>query len=298
MKTTTLLLAGFLAMTSFICEAQKESKQKLNSVYKVKIKGGEKLEGRMISSDKTQMVFVTTEGDTVELAKNKIIQLEELKESKTASTDDEYNSSDLSRYLLTSPAFTINEGELAFNNIMILYSGLTYGITDKVSVEVGTHLLGWLTGDLFFAVTPKVHLLETNGFHVGASVSHWRDFTNEDSFTLISANTTVGDVYKNLTIGAGFGLIDGQFAEEPLIQVSGSIYVARRTSLILDSQYLPIENAFDLTTAFNVMGAVRIRRKYHSWDLGILIPGITNGSFLAATAIPYLSYNLDLIRHR
>ena len=299
-----LLTCTFLLAAVFVCHAQEDDKTDPTPIYTVKMKDGKRYNGRILSSNQQTMKLVSTAGDTVELDKNYIKFLD----LQSEGGEDQYNSSDLSRYFITSPAYTINEDELAFNTIWGIYTNFTYGITDFLSIEVGTSIPAILSGSNFAIFTPKVHLLQDGIFNLGISVSHFQVFpsvysSDLESFTLMTANTTIGTPEKNLSLGVSYGRSAGESIGIPLFQFGGVFYLDDRNSFIIESQVLPFDelNFLDLSSVFTVIAGFRLRRKYHSFDLGLLFGGTTindGPAVVSRIPFPYVAYNLDLTRHR
>lgn len=295
MRNTLLLMVVLMTLLSVgHCFAQEEpSTGEPNKVYQIQTKDGKTLKGNLISSDQMKMVFVSTAGDTISLDKANILKIETLADAAA----NDYRNIDYARYLITSPAFTIAEDGLGLSNVYILYSGLTYGITDRLSVEVGTSVPGLLGGAPIIMITPKAHLLKSDYFHLGASLTYLADIRYRSSLAFASAKATVGNRYNHLTAGIGYGVVEGELFDVPIYQVSGMVSLGDRASFILDSQYVPIEDfiGFDLSTFFNIMCAIRVAKKAHSWDVGFIIPGVAgDGQRPLAIGFPYVGYNLDL----
>lgn len=297
MKLLHIGIVLLILFTYQLCLGQTKNEPSQKKVFPDETEQGKTPEGYLLNPYQPELMHPSLTGTTLELAKQ---QIEEI--TNVRDTLDPSNSSDVSRYIFTSPAFTINEDELALNiNTLGGYTNLTYGVTDRFSVELGTSILGLAVNTPVHAITPKVHIINRKSFHLGASLSYLIDIDSEKNFAFLTVNSTFGNRYQNLSVGVGYDLANARLTDAPLVQVSGTSYLSERTSLVLDTQFVPVlrYSFSENTTAFNIMAAVRLRKNHHSWDVGLFIPGfIEDREEFIATFLPYFAYNVDLTRNR
>ena len=104
-------------------------------------------------------------------------------------------------------------------------------------------------------------------------------FAAEGTATLGYGVFTLGQPETNLSIGAGYGLLDGELSDYPAIMISGTHRISNSIALL--SENYVIQNSF-----FGVHG-IRILSKKNSFDIGaIVIPEIVR----TLPALPYVGF--------
>ncbi|MGB3467064.1 MAG: hypothetical protein WBA74_17415 [Cyclobacteriaceae bacterium] len=301
-----LLITMFILLASNTLFAQNDKEKQEEVNYEVRLKTGERIIGRILSSDKTTMQMVKVSGDTLTLLKSEIDTLRQTKAksrkqlTKKADLLKEIRSSDYSRYFYTSPSFTIEKKKVAAMTQGFSYSNLTYGVTDNLSLEVGSSFTGLLFQIPIIAITPKIRILDSKSIKLSSYVSYITTLPNPEnnnaSVVLFGFTTTRGDETKNVSFGISGGFVDGRFLNLPLFQISAANYISPRTALIFDSQIVSFGQLFndDIGLIYNAMPGVRLMRKTFSIDLAVAVFGVTVDDENSVIALPYVGYNLYL----
>lgn len=277
---------------------QKKNKTPKTANYEVKLKDGDSYVGKMLFSDKNGMQFLTTDGDTVLIDKQNIDSFKEYSEKKAFY--EGIKSSDISRYFYTSPAFTIGEDQFAAATQGFSYSNITYGFTDRFSMEVGSSFTALLLQVPLVIITPKYQFVNSSKFKFSGYVSYMttlpNSFDNNSSAFLFGITSTTGDELNNLSFGVSYGVLEGQFLDLPLFQLAAAKYVSPRTALIFDSQVVSFGQFLndDIGFFYNAMPGIRLMRKDQSFDIAAAIFGFNingEGDFFV---FPYVGYNIHL----
>jgi len=307
MKVLIVLFPLVITLHNFNVSAQSTPSsgslvnQPKQHVYLVVTNDGTTYVGNWTNYGKDQIIISnskTGQSDTL-----KILQLKKVKLlRKHISGISHY--SDYSRYILNSPAIQIPKGDLSFSQQNFFYSSLNYGITDEFSIESGISLPFLFGGELVLFITPKLKIYEKDNFSWGASFSFSAlvasPFENPFSISILSTFATLGTPKKNLTFGIGQGFTRGQRINRPLIQFSGVTYVTDLTSLVFEAQSFGLESFIgnEGDRYYSLVTAVRIRRRHHTFDLGVYGFLEDDQSFFSPffVLVPHVGYNVDLNR--
>ncbi len=137
-------------------------------------------------------------------------------------------------YLLET-ATPIDQGKLYYQNILLFGQRFGYGLTDALSLNVGTEFISFFQDDSpTFLIGPKysfsdrsdpVKIALGTNFAVGP-------FSN---FGFVYGVVTIGDLNNNLSAGIHFGYDRFEFFEIPAIQISGQLRLSKHFGLVLDS---------------------------------------------------------------
>lgn len=280
------------------CIAQKKDKTAKKDQYEVKLKDGSTHIGKLLSSDKDQMLFLSENGDTLSFDKNNISNFSIYK-NKTGQLDG-LKSGDVSRYFYTSPAFTISKNEISASTQGFSYQNLKYGFTDNFSLELGSSFTGWLLQIPLVAITPKYRFVDSPKVKFSAYASYLTVLpnieNNRSNIFLFGVNSTSGNESGNVSIGVSYGVVDGQFLDLPLFQLAGVKYLSTKVAVVFDSQLVSFGRFIDDDIGFfyNAMPGIRLMKKEHSFDLAAAVFGVNINGEGAFLVLPYVGYTVSL----
>lgn len=144
---------------------------------------------------------------------------------------------------------TLKAGEGYFSDIYVLFPSIAYGLTDNITLGAGVSIipgLGFGNQILFF--TPKV------GFNVGPKVSlsvgsfimrfpvdFDLDEEEEDSewIGMLFGMSTFGTLDHSVTVGLGYGFVNDEMAEKPLVIIGGEARLSQGIALVSENWVLP-----------------------------------------------------------
>ena len=78
---------------------------------------------------------------------------------------------------------------------------------------------------------------------------------------------TLGHAETNLSVGAGYGFINGELSDYPAIMISGTHRVSNSIALLSENYWIP--QSIDETLYLGIHG-IRILSKTNSFDIGVL----------------------------
>ena len=146
-------------------------------------------------------------------------------------------------------------------------------------------LSGKGTSPLFF-ITPKVGFKVNDNFHLGGGllyVSAPGDNDSRNSAGIMYGVGTFGSRENNFTFGTGWGFINGKFANEPFITLSGMTRVSKSIGLVTENWFIPTDGYKPIFSY-----GVRFLGDKTAFDLAF----INTKEFASITiiGIPYIDY--------
>ena len=95
---------------------------------------------------------------------------------------------------------------------------------------------------MFFFLTPKIGFKVAEKLYIGGGIL----YANTSAFELGASGigygvVTYGNTDNNITAGLGWGIVDGEFSEKPIITISGMTRVSRRLGLVSENWFVPID---------------------------------------------------------
>lgn len=174
-----------------------------------------------------------------------------------------------SRHLMLPSAIPMRKGEFRHTNTYLFFNALSAGITRNISVSAGlemTSLLSDSSGGPIYFGSVRASLPVADGLHIGAyglvlSVPYSGWFYSDArrlNIGIAGAMATLGDENRQITLGAGWSVLDFPWLTRyPLVTLSGQYRFARRMSFISENWVLPIpgsDSPYLLSYGVRVMG--------------------------------------------
>jgi hypothetical protein len=108
---------------------------------------------------------------------------------------------------------------------------------------------------------------------------------DEAGFGLVYGTSTLGDRNTNMSLGVGYGYASGNWANAPIITLSGMLRTGQRGYLLTENYFIPTEDGDALILFF---GGRRLI-KNAGLDFGLLFPFEPGSTFFA---IPWLGITI------
>jgi hypothetical protein len=119
----------------------------------------------------------------------------------------------------------------------------------------------------------------------------------ESGFGLVYGTSTLGNRNTNMSLGVGYGYLSGNWADVPVITLSGMLRTGQRGYLLTENYYISTDEG-DLLMLF--FGGRRLI-KNAGLDFGLMFPFESGGSFFAipwlGLTIPFGNTNYTGIKH-
>jgi hypothetical protein len=240
----------------------------------IKMKNGDDYKGVLLKQGDGRILLKTVNGEMNLIASN-IHSLE----NYDYEGEFEFANPHDTRYFFGPTGIPIKKGKGYYQNILVTTNFVNYGVTKNISIGGGFEFISTVLGSPIWFLTPKVGFDLSENIHVGSGFI-MAGFADEGTATLGYGVFTLGQSETNLSIGVGYGLIDQELSDYPVIMISGTHRISKSIALLSENYVIP--NSF----YFGIHG-IRILSRKNSFDIGaIIIPEI--GSVIPA--LPYVGY--------
>ena len=159
---------------------------------------------------------------------------------------------------------TLRQGEGYFADYYILFPGMAFGLTDRLTIGGGMSLIPGIRPDeQLFYVTPKLGVVAQEHVNLAVGALFVR-IPDEHSVGILYGVSTFGTPDASLTVGMGFGFEGGDSKERPFFMVGGEKRISSSTSLVTENWLAPGMDAPLVSYGIRFFG------KRLSVDLGLL----------------------------
>ena len=247
---------------------------KQEQIVVIKMKNGDEYKGTISKRDIETIVLKTVNGEINLIASN-LSAIEDYNYEGKFEFDNPHDT----RYFFGPSGIPIKKGKGYYQNILVTTNFFNYGVTKNISIGGGFEFITTLIGSPIWFLTPKVGFDISDNIHLGGGFI-MAGFAAEGTATLGYGVFTLGQSETNLSIGAGYGLLDGELSDYPAIMISGTHRISKSIAILSENYVIP--NSF----YFGIHG-IRILSKKNSFDIGaIVIPEIAD----ELPALPYVGY--------
>lgn len=198
--------------------------------------------GRIVEVGEDEIQFETELG-TVTVVISKIREIKEIPASLIRDGTYWFPNPNATRLYFGPTGRTLKKEEGYFADYYLFFPMVAYGVTDNVTIAGGMSLFPWIGFDKqIFYFTPKVGLISRDGFalSLGALVATL-PFWNEDVPTvgILYGVGSFGGPDGSMTAGLGYGFVDWDFADKPMLMFGGEQRASRSVSLVTENWILP-----------------------------------------------------------
>lgn len=266
----------FFNILEIYCQTPIDTIKKSERVV-VKMNNGDEFRGKILSRDQNTIVLETTNGTLNLISSNvRSINIDSYKGKFRFPNSNE------TRYFFGPSAIPIKKGKGYYQNVLLTTNFINYGITRNFSIGGGVEFISLLFGSPIWFLTPKVGFKVAENSHVGGGFI-MAGFAAEGTSTLGYGVYTLGSSESNITIGAGYGLISGNFSNRPTIMLSGTHRVGNNIALLTENYFIPIGTSTNYT---GILG-LRLLAPKNSFDFGLIFgPQISD----IIPALPFIGY--------
>jgi hypothetical protein len=250
-----LLLIGGTAPRA---EAQRppETLTVSDTLWEVRLVSGESYVGRVVAVEGETVSLETTAGTRIQFTRAQAVRM---RPATGSVHDGSYWAEDPNntRLFFSPTARTLPSGGGYFGVYELFVPFVAYGVTDRVLIAGGSPFYLAFTGegDIPFYFGPKILLLDRE--RVSASIgsltvvvpSEW-----DDLVSIVYGVGTWGDTDRALSFGAGWGYVDGDFSEKPVVMLGGETRVGRMTKLMTENLFVPGEDGVIASAGLRFFG--------------------------------------------
>lgn len=222
------------------------------------------------------------------------------KPSEPVKTDlKKLKNPDYSNYLLSSSSFTLKRKEIRAANTDIIFSKVSYGLTDKTTVSLSISLIGTFVA----SIKQQINLANKLKLGFSAAVGQITTLPTDSIIYFTGGQTmiTLGDHQDNITFGLGFYYAKSSFKvinDEKEFFLS-NIYIAtqkqldRRIYLIAEGIYFNNYNILSGALGVKITIKESMTLGFGIMPIAWIDPSV-NTSNIETNAIPLITFRMLL----
>lgn len=249
-----------------------------------------------IQEIKDQEIRFKTEFGEITIPIDKITSIEMVAISTMKKGGYWFPNPNATRLFFAPTGRMLKKGEGYFADYYLFFPAIAYGLTNNITFGGGMSLIPGVDIDKqIFYFTPKIGLKASDNFNLGIGaliikIPDWdeEEDTNPENeevrsplVSLLYGVTTFGSSNSSLTFGLGYGFVDDEPADRPMIMIGGEHRISRRLALVSENWIVPgAENPL-------VSFGVRFFGEKISVDLALLN---TIGKEAIFPGIPYVDF--------
>ena len=286
MKTIPLILALpfflFLFSTSAFCQQD-------TTRYRFETKDGNEFIGIILSQDANSIVVKTENLGEITIPKSELLKMTEIRDARIVNGKFWFQNPQSTRYFWQPNAYGLRKGEGYYQNVWVLFNQVAVGVTDNISIGLGTVPLFLFAGTSTpIWITPKFSIpIVKDKVNIGGGALMGTVIGEENTnFGIAYGITTFGSRDRNLSLGIGYGYADGDWANRPTLTLSAMIRTGDRGYLMTENYYIGTGGDDDVYLFF--IGGRYLFKKV-GLDYGGLIPGNTGGEVFI---VPWLGLTI------
>ncbi|MBK5255844.1 MAG: hypothetical protein JJE39_07415 [Vicinamibacteria bacterium] len=258
-------------------------------VVTIRMKDGSTLLARIITQEDHVLKVVTVGGLAMEIPRTSVDRVDQ---GRSADSPARPSDSNYTRLLFSPTGRPLAKGAGYFSDHYVVFPGLSYGLTDNLSIGAGVSAIPGLgLGEQMLYVAPRLgkQFSEQVAVSAGLLYAHAGDGGDEGDLGVGFAMATFGKPDKSLTVGGGVArtvdhdsvgrFVGGRLVYEtrrrvshtPVIMVGGTARLSRRIALVSEN-WLILHDDFKLENQPFAVG-VRFLGDRLSADVGVILVG-------------------------
>ena len=214
-----------------------------DSVQIITVSDGSVIIGRITRSTENEVEF-TTEMGKITIPKAKIREIKTVPSSSVSGGSYRFPDPNVSRLYFAPTGRMLPRGKGYIADYYLFFPAFNYGVTDRMSLGGGFSILptGRMSDQIYY-LTPKFGIKRSQKINisVGALVIKFPHIEDQNSpfVSVLYGVGTWGTTERNVTAAFGYGLVDGKFADRPLIVLGGEQRLTRRLAFITENWMIP-----------------------------------------------------------
>jgi len=279
------LLILFFLLANLSVFGQDSTQNVKPLLFEVKMKDGSVLFGNIISQDAYTMDLQTENMGKVTLSKNQVENIRQIEKQEGIRGEQLYfRTSNRTRYFFAPSAYSLDKGELYYQNTYLFLNFFNYGITKNFSFGAGFEAISTLAGRPIIMLAPKVSGALSEKWHLSGGILYINSIKNDfDGLGIAYGTTTYGTEDHNLSAGLGYGFVRDSWSKQPVYTFSGMTRLSPRFGLVTENWIIPFNGSYEglLSLGFRIFG------DRFSFDFALVRPAISdwNNDFIA---VPYI----------
>ncbi len=240
MKISIVILILLACLTANKVQAQSSD----STLVRIETSDGNDFTGKIIKEDASRIVLKTSRFGEITIQKadikrRQMVVPEQIKDGKLWFANPQ-----ATRYFWAPNAYGLKKGEGYYQNIYVLWNQFVLGVNDNFSLGGGVIPLFLFGGGPtpVFATAKLSVPIEKDKLNLGGGAIVGT-ILGEDfgAFGLVYGLSTFGSPDNNVSIGLAYGFADGDWANTPLINLSGIFRISSRGYFISENYYINVD---------------------------------------------------------
>ncbi len=287
-KLSIFLFVFFVSVTLASLRAQ-ESVKDTTLILSVLTLDGNEYVGELVERNAEVVILNTYRLGVVTIKTSDIKRTRIVKPSEIKSGQVWTENAQASRYFYTPNGYGLRKGEGYYQNVLILFNQLSYGVSNRFTVGMGTVPVFLFGADAFpIWVTAKwsIPVIEDK-VNLGIGGLGGFILNGGESFGIPFGTATFGNRDANFNFGLGWAYGGGEFANRPTITLSYINRYSKRSYFITDNYLI---TSPDFSSLFLSAGGRTLWGNF-ALDYGGVLPiGGDIGTFIV---IPWLGISIN-----
>lgn len=211
-------------------------------VQVIRLRDGSTHVGRVREVGETEISFETAVA-TLRIAVANIRSIEQHPASRMRNGEFWFPNPHGSRLFFAPTGRMLRAGEGYFADHWLFFPSVAYGVTDRLTIGGGLSIFpGTDLSEQLLYLTPKVSLPAPAGLRLAAGALIVRvPEDGPESFLagILYGVGTVGTEDASLTVGLGYGFVEEDLADRPMVVVGGEVRISRRMALLTENWIFP-----------------------------------------------------------
>jgi hypothetical protein len=206
-----------------------------SKVQKIILNDGSELIGTIVSDSTTKVVFRTSSGVQVEIDKSAIKEIQSI-EGQWVAGQFMREDPNRTRLFFAPTARALPQGKGYFSAYEIFFPMLAIGVTNFFTLAGGISLIPGASEQIIY-LAPKARLVHLENIDLAGGVLYMSIL--DHTFGIAYGVTTIGSSATALTIGLGWGFVDGEFSNTPSVVFGGEAQLSNSIKLITENWFPP-----------------------------------------------------------
>ena len=216
----------------------------------LKLNDGSSVVGTITEVSDTEIEFQTDMG-LLTIEKSSIKEITEVPKSDFKGGQYWYPNPNQTRLFIGPTGRMLKQGEGYLSDVWVFFPSVAYGLTDNITMGFGITLFpGVDFEDQLKYFTPKlgIEISDHLDFAVSALIMSIPFSTTDISGEDDTDNTTIGTLFgvgtfgsadHSFTLGLGYGFVDDELADKPVVLVGGETRISRKISIVTENWVFP-----------------------------------------------------------
>ena len=261
-----MLIYFFFNSQAIFSQTKQDSTQ-----HYIKTTSGNEYIGHIIQKDSFKVVLLTNELGQIAISNSNIKKIKEIKPGQIKDGKYWFENFQATRHFWSPNGYGLKQNEGYYQNVWIFFNQFSIGITDNISLGIGTAPMFLFGGEATPVwLLPKVSIpLVKDKLNIAGGALIGTILGGETTgYGIVYSTTTYGSKDNNMSLGLGWGYIDNEFAKNPVINFSAIARTGPRGYFITENYYFPSEGTS--LTLISIGGRRLI--KSVGLDYGLIFP--------------------------